>query len=547
MRRWMPWMLAIALWPVGPGRAAATAPLALKDRVTDVTVYTDRALVTRTARQELQPGLYALQFSHLPGQLQPDSLKVRLLEGSAALVRGFDVRLQYAAKPTVPQVTVLRQQLDELADQERGLKDARSVEERQLSLAQSLMGQTATSLGKVLADGKAQVKDWPLVFNLLRDQQARSLKALQAIDRQIKAVHEKRRPLEAELAQLSSYQPRPYYQVPVTLEVKRPGPVAIAVDYLVPGAAWTPSYDARLSTDGKRLEWEYDAQVNQRTGEDWSDVHLSLSTAAPAEGGEPPVVGPWFLGRREADHERDATADEAYRKRAMPAPQAALAAGQIPEPRERPMRVVEQGTSVTLEASDAVSIPSDGQLHRALVGRTAFDVRGHYRLVPRLSSNAYLEVEGRFPGPWPLLPGPVKNYVGTDYVGTLPVGATVPGQDLTLAMGIDRAVRVKRRRLATTRGQAGIFGKVRFAEYRYEVALENLKPGARLVTVLEPLPQTDLQEIAIKLLEQSPPSAEARDPGQVRWDLELAAGARKVLTWGYRVEYPLDLPITGLE
>lgn len=552
MRRWIPWMLVLALWPMGPSHAAPVPPLDLQDLVTDVTVYPDRAMVTRTARLDLQPGLYALRFPRLPGELQHESLRVRLLAGSTALLRGFDVRMQYTAKPTMPKLTGLRQQLDQLAEQERGFKDARIVEERQLSLAQSLLSQTPSSLSKVLADGKAQVKDWPMIFALLREQQERALKHLQQIDRQIKVVQEKRKPIEAELSRLESYEPRPYYQVPLTLEVKKSGPVAVAVDYLIRGASWAPCYDARLSSDGKRLEWEYNAQVNQRTGEDWSNVRLSLSTAAPAEGSQPPEIGSWFLGLLNTDPERD---EVSHRENARPKRSAAPTAtaqgadmpGRIDEPREHPMRVVDQGTSVTLEAPEVVSIPSDGQEHRALVGRTSMDVQGHYRLVPRLSNSAYLEVEGRFPGPWPLLPGPVKSYVGLDYVGTTALGQYVPGQVMSLAMGTDRAVRVKRRRLAMTQGQAGIIGKVRFAEYHYEVVLENLKPGAQRFTILEPLPQTTQKDISIKLLEQNPPFNDVQQPGQLRWDLVLPAEGKKVLKWGYRVEGPVDLPITGLE
>ena len=36
-------------------------------------------------------------------------------------------------------------------------------------------------------------------------------------------------------------------------------------------------------------------------------------------------------------------------------------------------------------------------------------------------------------------------------------------------------------------------------------------------------------------------------PGEVRWALKLAPHEKKVLRWGYRVEYPLGVTLTGLE
>ena len=62
--------------------------------------------------------------------------------------------------------------------------------------------------------------------------------------------------------------------------------------YAVRNARWTPLYDARLDTGAKdrkpALELVRRAEITQNTGEDWSNVALSVSTVRTARGGKAP-------------------------------------------------------------------------------------------------------------------------------------------------------------------------------------------------------------------------------------------------------------------
>ena len=57
-------------------------------------------------------------------------------------------------------------------------------------------------------------------------------------------------------------------------------------------ARWVPLYDARLDTGAKdrkaSLELVRRAEIVQRTGEDWANVALAVSTARTARGGSAP-------------------------------------------------------------------------------------------------------------------------------------------------------------------------------------------------------------------------------------------------------------------
>ena len=71
------------------------------------------------------------------------------------------------------------------------------------------------------------------------------------------------------------------------------------MSYTVRGARWVPLYDARLDSGARdrkpALELTRRAEIVQQTGEDWSDVALSLSTVRTAKGGNAPELRPLIV------------------------------------------------------------------------------------------------------------------------------------------------------------------------------------------------------------------------------------------------------------
>jgi uncharacterized protein (TIGR02231 family) len=80
------------------------------------------------------------------------------------------------------------------------------------------------------------------------------------------------------------------------------GPAELSISYAVKNASWTPLYDLRasISTDdskskssssnGSKISLQYKASISQSTAENWTDVHLTLSTASPQVGSLIPTL-----------------------------------------------------------------------------------------------------------------------------------------------------------------------------------------------------------------------------------------------------------------
>ena len=78
----------------------------------------------------------------------------------------------------------------------------------------------------------------------------------------------------------------PLRDVTIALEAPAATKAKIALGYQIGGASWRAAYDARLDTGaaGRKpsVELVRRATIVQRTGEDWSDVALSISTVRAA-------------------------------------------------------------------------------------------------------------------------------------------------------------------------------------------------------------------------------------------------------------------------
>src|SRR5205085_4008883 len=75
----------------------------------------------------------------------------------------------------------------------------------------------------------------------------------------------------------------------VILLDKKAGGGTVRLNYLVSNASWHPQYKFR--TGGKEKDpvvVEYQAAVEQKTGEDWTNANITLSTAQPLLNASPP-------------------------------------------------------------------------------------------------------------------------------------------------------------------------------------------------------------------------------------------------------------------
>ncbi len=286
--------LLLLLVAVSPGVALARdeAPVD-PDRltggdVTEVTVYQGQALVTRTVQVPGDgAGLQEVVVTDLPALILPESLYAEPGEG-------LEVRsVRYRTRPVEQDV---RAEVRELDEQLQALRDElAAVERQQRVLAEraaflgNLEGFTTGTAKQELEHGVLNAETLTslteLIFTRREEVAAGELelaKRQRGLNEEINLVNRKRQ-------NITSGSATTVREAVVFVDAEKAG-ASLRLRYLVAGAGWTPSYNLRASSERDQVTVEYNAQVQQMSGEDWTDVAMTLSTASPSLVAEPPKL-----------------------------------------------------------------------------------------------------------------------------------------------------------------------------------------------------------------------------------------------------------------
>ncbi|MGC4893688.1 mucoidy inhibitor MuiA family protein [Micromonospora sp. DT31] len=513
--------------------------------VVAVTVYPDRARVTRRGGIRLTAGDHRVRVAPLPLGLRRDSIRVG--GRGAVTVLGVDVTAWRQARSTDAQVVGLEHRRRELADELAEVEDADGIEEQRGQFLTRLAERAGGTYARALASGDAGPTDVATFTESVAGQLAESrarrrglarrrvelAEGLAAVDRELGAARGKREPdrLAAE----------------VSVAVQADGEMELELTYLVDGARWQPSYDLRLVGDTLTVTWF--GLVSQDTGEDWPECDLQLSTARPAATTGVPELSPWYLDRRRP---APPMAGSAAAFGAMPPPPApggappAAARPGAPRPKVREsVAEVEQGAvAATYRPARPVAVPADGSTHRVTVAVLDLPARLDHVAVPVRAAEAHLRATVRNTSDHTLLPGPAAVFHGADFVAATRLATWAPGEETELALGVDDRLRVERKlhRRAETRAT---LGSTRRREVEYRITVANHTPRSASVEVRDQVPVSRDEAVVVRETTVAPPPAERTELGELTWRLALAPGDSGEITLGFRVEAAKGVELAG--
>ena len=513
------------------GRPASTLPLEANSVVRSVTVFRDRAAVTRVLREPVERGLSTLVFEGLPFVLMPDSLGAAV-ENDGVEIVGVELVSGTSEVQENERSDALRAEAKTLTDELGQIRDRLEA-----LLAQRAYLRTTLLSGPVDGQGRQDLGEVRATLGYVGE-------AEQGIAKQLRELAERAGELDEALGPLLVKLENPLatgQTVRVELDAEAPGEVQVALRYLVHGASWGPAYNARLT--GGRMEFEYQGVVSQGTGEDWSDVELLLSTANPSVAGSMPELRPWYLGRDGwAGGDVGAALDTGRGYHQAPSDPAPPGAGGVLE--SRMDAAVESNGAVVFAVPGRRSVAGDGSAQRIPVGTQTFATTVELAAAPKLAPGVFRRARVSYGGSVPLLPGPVATYVDGDYVGASSLPAVVPGEEFELAFGTDERVKVERQLLSRRQELLGP-GKntVRYT-FHFRVRVSNFSGDSRIVEVTDQLPISELDRVVVKALALADGDVHAPDPesGRLEWQVDVADGAQEEVEFRFSVTAPVGTP-----
>jgi len=492
--------------------AAEAADVLGSSRVTAVMVFPSGAEVTRQGRMKLEAGDHAIVFADLPARVISSSIRVEGKATGKLEIGSVDSRRVFVPRSDSSIAATERKRIEDAIEK---LRDERSALEGASKAAEAQ---------KTILDTQIKVRE---------------------VERQIKD-------LEGQLASLAPTQDEKT-ELKLFVNAATALDADIAIRYQIASASWTPFYEARLASGSKalapKLHLVRRASIQQRSGESWDNVALSLSTTRPGAGTAAPELNPVTI-----DYEPDAP---------RPAPVGGLTRSLEREAMGRgvdqdrvdkampqsaaPVPAEEARSSVEAQAFQAiyaipgqVAVAPTGEPKRVQIDEAELDPTLTVRAVPKREQKAYLYAKVTIARGTPLLPGQVSLFRDGTFVGTGKLPLLAPGEEHELGFGADDHIRVRHAIVEEKRGETGIISTSKTDVRNFRITLKNLHERAIQVSVIDQIPVAQNAEIKIELTGKTAPSKRDLDDrrGVLAWEMKLEPDEERLVEFGYRVTWP---------
>lgn len=502
----MAFLLSLSLVYVEMGRAEIVA----------ATLYPGSAQVTERASVVLGSHVPDQQRAliFLPPRADPQTLSVRVTQGKGRIL---DLSWRRVLREDQERVKILQERMEAQRREREVLESRRLSLEAAVGFWQGLR-MVESSTPKAASDMALAV-----AANVERLHQDTF-----AVARRIEEADRLLAQLKAELEQARGAS-REAWEVALLVSGATDANLPLEYEYTVADSGWSPVYRVNALPGDKRVDVTMDAQVWQRTGQDWRNVQLSLATL-PSHGPiAPPALRPWII---------------------QPMPPARP----MPEPRVGKMLTMEMSSADMAEPARAMTERATyrvwdlgrqsiqtGTTQRLRILHHGLEASFTYLVRPAQGERAFLRAEAVSREFLDLPPGEALLMVDDGVLAK--TGFSFAGREQTIFFGFDPLVTAQARLLEHQSGEHGIMARSQTQTWRWQVVIRNAKGYPVDVRMEEPRPQVRDERIKLNRQFDPQPVDDPDEPHLIVWKMTLPANSERTVSWGLRLEAPTTLEL----
>ena len=286
--------LTLALNAAEPAAPEVDDAKPVASQITDVTAFADRAQIIRKGRVMLSSEPARFAIAKLPGWLDEGSIRASFSPPDAGQILDVQVRRTYLSKPSDLEFQKAQTAVRDIADQIAALEDEKTLLAAQTKQVEAIRVFALDKIPKDTALREVKPDEYSKSLDFITD-------ALRKINLARRELEQKRRDLQPELDarqfKLRDLEQRAQLeQRTIVITAKGSKEAELHLAYMLPGATWEPTHELRAQQDGPTVSLSSYAIVSQTTGEDWTDVNLSLSTQRSTATMNIPELAAWFVG-----------------------------------------------------------------------------------------------------------------------------------------------------------------------------------------------------------------------------------------------------------
>lgn len=533
---------------------AENTQLSVPSQITNVTVYTDGALITRTGNIDLEKGTYALRLTVDATHIDTDSAQSSITGKGEIL--GVQCTQVFLNEPEQEALNKITTEIENLEKQKSRQLAEKEVFEKKEAFVNACIDFSAVEIPKEMQT------TYPSTASLLGtldfiEENFRTVKNTQiAITENIAELDTKILRAKKEQAQLKTTPDKQKWEIIITFRSESKQTITVNAQYMTPRAHWTPIYKVAAPYTRETIQLSMLSSITQTTGEDWNDVTCTISNVQPLRTAVLPHPNTWCLALG-----RESQTDEKRMRRAMfsggmmeisaAEPMASYDEESLPQAQYTETTRRELPLAFEYDITDKTSI--DSKKTETQLPLWAKEVTGsfYYYVAPKLNQQAFLVAD--IATDEELLPAPINVYFGDSYIGKTILQSKKAGESFTLNLGADRNIRVKREKLVDKIKETMLFGKLDSPtitrEYRFKITVENTKKEAATIHIVDTLPVSNTDKIIVKdiVISDEPTTRNYKDrEGVCLWTVNLSPNETKEITYSFTITYPKDSPVIGL-
>ncbi|MBI3483100.1 MAG: mucoidy inhibitor MuiA family protein [Bacteroidetes bacterium] len=530
----------IILWVASLTSIAQTSQ-PVNSKITDVTVFLNRAQVTRQVKTQLSSGKTELIVGGLTSMLDPESIQVS--GRGNFIILGTSHQQNYLSELNMPK------SLKSLKDSIEWLQKQISLEQSQKEILNKEEGMLMNNQKIGGANQNLSVIELKSMADFYRSRLSEIVSTRMKEDDKIKKLNERVNKLQQQFNTQNEMYQRNTSEIVISLSADAATNADLEINYVVANAGWTPQYDIRAINTKGPIQLSYKANVFQSTGEEWKNVKLKLSTANPNQSGLKPELVAWYL---------DFYQPISYVQRGLQGKVAGMQMAKKAEPEsemkmEEPLLaaslaeyVTTVQTSLNTEFDIALPYTVSSASKPTLVDIRNYELKAvyNYSTAPKLDKDAFLLAKAIGWEELSLLPAEANIFFEGTFTGKSFIDPNNIKDTLSLSLGRDKRIVVKREKLKELTSRKFI-GTTQKESYAWEISVRNTKSESIRISIEDQIPVSQNSQIEVTATDLAGASYN-KDTGKLSWDLKLQPNETKKIVFKYEVKYPKDKQVNGL-
>ncbi len=573
------------VWAQAP--AAADKPA--ESRIAAVTVYQNTALITRAVQVPGQKGQIELIVSTLPPSTINSSLYSEASDGLRVLTTRFRTRV--VNENLAEEVRKLESALQEAQNAQQATASKLEVAQQNLALLAKMESFTAASMKETTEKGELNADSVTKLAGYIMERRATLSAEVVELQQALAEAQKATAFAQRQYQQSAAGGGKQLREAVIVVDNAEGKAGTVSLNYLVSAASWRPQYKLRASQAvaggagedkaADQVMLEYMAAIYQRSGEDWNEADITLSTAQPQLNAAPPDLGMLEIstvmsvggggsggagkpgqpqmeqkltinGKASVgwDVKQNRVQSGEYQEQAQHAANMgnlsdanvfwndAAAVAQADEllNSDRDAFKMEQGKdvrtglregqSVTFHLDRKLTVPWRDEEQLIEVTRISMKADYFHKAVPVVTPHVYRLARLVNDSKTIILPGEATMYLGSDFVGRAELPMVAIGAEFTAGFGVDPQLAVTRTLVEKTRTEQG--GN-QVHDFQYRISLTSYKSTPAKVQVWDRMPHSEATQVNVTLLKTDPKLSddpaylrEDRPRNLLRWDMQIA-------------------------